>query len=158
MDDRSPGGATQLSHSYAQNHLHAVFSTKDRRDLIPKDLQPKLWAYLAGIGIRLGIHIPAVGGVANHAHVLFQLPADLPLAKAILLLKSNSSKWMNEHQKHFAWQEGYGAFSVSASNLTAVKKYIRNQDAHHKKITFEAEFLALLKKHGVEFDPKYVLG
>jgi len=158
MDDRSPGGATQLSHSYAQNHLHAVFSTKDRRDLIPKDLQPKLWAYIAGIGIRLGIHIPAVGGVANHAHVLFQLPADWPLAKAILLLKSNSSKWMNEHQKHFAWQEGYGAFSVSASNLTAVKKYIRNQDAHHKKITSEAKFLALLKKHGVEFDPKYVLG
>ncbi|MGC1188736.1 MAG: transposase, partial [Candidatus Acidiferrales bacterium] len=83
---------------------------------------------------------------------------DMPLAKTILLLKSNSSKWMNEQEIRFAWQEGYGAFSVSASNLPAVTKYIRNQEAHHRKITFEQEYLALLKKHGVKFDPKYVLG
>ncbi|MGB6544338.1 MAG: transposase [Candidatus Acidiferrales bacterium] len=147
-----------MSHSFTQNHLHAVFSTKDRHDLISREIQPNLWAYLAGIGIRLGIHVPAVGGVANHTHILFQLPADMPLAKTILLLKSNSSKWMNEQEIRFAWQEGYGAFSVSASNLPAVTKYIRNQEAHHRKITFEQEYLALLKKHGVKFDPKYVLG
>ncbi len=157
-DKASPGGATQLSHSFAQNHLHVVFGTKERRNLISNEIQPQLWAYLAGIGRNHGMFVPAVGGAANHAHVLFQLPAALPLAKAILLLKSNSSKWMNEQGKRFAWQEGYGAFSVSASNLAAVTKYIQNQEAHHRKISFEQEYLALLKKHGVEFDPKYVWG
>lgn len=147
-----------MSHSFAENHVHAVFSTKERRDLIAKEIQPKLWAYIAGIGRNHGMAIPAVGGVANHAHVLFRLPADLALAKAIYLLKSNSSRWVSEQGKPFAWQEGYGAFSVSASNLGAVVKYIQNQEAHHRKISFEQEFLALLKKHGVEFDPKYVLG
>jgi len=147
-----------LSHSFAANRLHAVFSTKERRDLIAKEIQPKLWAYIAGIGRNHGMDVAAVGGAANHAHVLFRLSADLALAKAILLLKSNSSKWMNEQGIRFAWQEGYGAFSVSASNLSAVIKYIQNQEAHHRKISFEQEFLALLKKHGVEFDPKYALG
>ncbi len=154
----SPGGATQLSHSFAENHLHAVFSTKERRNLIAKEIQPKLWAYIAGIGRNHGMVVRAVGGGANHAHVLFRLTADLALAKAILQLKSNSSKWMNEQGERFAWQEGYGAFSVSASNLNAVIKYIQNQEAHHKRISFEEEYLALLKKHGVEFDPKYALG
>jgi REP element-mobilizing transposase RayT len=135
-----------------------VFSTKERRNLIAKEIQPKLWAYLAGIGRNHGMYVSAVGGAANHAHVLFRLPADLTLAKAILLLKSNSSKWMNEQGMRFAWQEGYGAFSVSASNLSAVTKYIQTQEAHHRKISFEQEYLALLKKHGVEFNPKYAFG
>jgi len=147
-----------LSHSFAENHLHAVFSTKERRNLIPKEIQPKLWAYIAGIGRNHGMVVSVVGGGANHAHVLFRLPADLALAKAILLLKANSSKWMNEQGKRFAWQEGYGAFSVSASNSSAVMKYIQNQEAHHRKISFEEEYLAPLKKHGVEFHPKHVFG
>jgi putative transposase len=149
---------TQLSHSFAANHVHAVFSTKERRNLIAMDMQAKLWVYIAGIGRNHGMVVPAVGGIANHAHVLFRLPADLALAKAIFLLKANSSKWMSGQGKQFAWQEGYGAFSVSASNLDAVVKYVLNQHAHHRKISFEQEYLALLKKHGVEFDPKYVFG
>ncbi len=147
-----------MSHSFAENHLHAVFSTKERRDLVAREMQPKLWAYIAGIGRNHGMLVSAVGGGANHTHVLFRLPVDLALAKAIYLLKANSSRWMSERGNHFAWQEGYGAFSVSTSNLGAVKKYIQNQEAHHRKISFEQEFVALLKKHGVEFDPKYVLG
>ena len=147
-----------MSHSFAQNHLHAVFSTKDRRDAIPEQVRPRLWAYVVGIGQNHGMIVNAVGGTSNHAHVLLQLPADLPLAKAISVLKSNSSRWMNEHKKGFGWQEGYGAFSVSASNLEVVDRYIRNQESHHKKITFEEEYLTILKKHGVAFDPKYVFG
>lgn len=147
-----------MSHSYGQIHVHAVFSTKDRRDLISKALQPQLWAYLVGIGKHHDIFVPAVGGAADHAHILFQLPTNLTLASAILLLKSNSSKWMNTQQRMFAWQEGYGAFSVSTSNLGAVIRYIQNQEAHHREITFEQEYLALLKKHAIKFDPKYVLG
>jgi putative transposase len=73
-------------------------------------------------------------------------------------IKANSSKWMNEHEKRFAWQEGYGAFSASVSNTAAVANYIRDQELHHRKLTFEDEYLALLRKHGVEFDPKHVFG
>jgi len=147
-----------LSHSFAANRLHAVFSTKERRDLIAKEIQPKLWAYIAGIGRNHAMVVRAVGGAANHAHALFRLPADLALAKAIYLLKSNSSRWMSEQGSRFAWPDGYGAFSVSASNLDAVIRYIQNQEAHHRKVSFEQEFLSLLKKHGVKFDPKYALG
>jgi putative transposase len=147
-----------MSHSFAQNHVHAVFSTKDRRQLISSEIQSRLWAYLGGIGRNHGMVVLAAGGANNHVHVLFQLPADLPVAKAILLLKSNSSKWMNEQGKRFAWQVGYAAFSVSFSNLPAVVRYIQNQEAHHRKISFEQEYLALLRKHRVEFDPKYVFG
>jgi putative transposase len=82
----------------------------------------------------------------------------MPLADAVTLVKSNSSKWIREQGKSFAWQEGYGAFSVSSSNVAGVIKYIDNQEAHHRKISFEDEFISLLKKHGMPFDPKYVFG
>jgi putative transposase len=81
----------------------------------------------------------------------------LSLVRAVTLIKSNSSKWMKETQRTFAWQKGYGAFSVSSSNVSAVIRYIDQQEAHHKKKSFDDEFIALLKKHGVEFDPRYVL-
>ena len=102
--------------------------------------------------------ISEIGGVEDHVHLLFHLPPSLALARAVTLFKSNSSKWMNESARKFAWQEGYGAFSVSASNLAAVAKYIQDQESHHRKISFEDEYLALLRKHGVEFDPRYVFG
>jgi REP element-mobilizing transposase RayT len=100
----------------------------------------------------------AVGGTQDHVHLLFHLPPSLALAKAVLLLKSNSSKWMGEQGREFSWQEGYGAFSVSSSNLNAVMRYVQNQEAHHRKIGFEEEFRAILKRHGVEYEPKYVFG
>jgi putative transposase len=100
----------------------------------------------------------AVGGMGDHVHLLFDLPSVLPLSKAMLLLKANSSKWMNEHGSPFAWQEGYGAFAVSASNTATVQRYIENQFKHHRKISFDTEFIALLKKHGIAFDPKHALG
>jgi REP element-mobilizing transposase RayT len=99
-----------------------------------------------------------IGGTENHVHILMHLPPKLALAKAVQLLKANSSKWMSEQGKEFSWQEGYGAFSVSASNLDQVIRYIQNQEAHHRKMGFEEEFRALLQKHGVEYDPKYVFG
>src|SRR5579871_266898 len=113
---------------------------------------------MAGIGRNHGFLVLASGGIENHVHLLIQLPPVLALAQAISLLKANSSKWMNEHGLQFGWQEGYGAFSVSASNLGKVRKYIANQAEHHRKMTFETEFVDLLRKHGIEFDPKYVFG
>jgi REP element-mobilizing transposase RayT len=82
----------------------------------------------------------------------------MSVSKAVNLLKSNSSRWMNERRNRFAWQEGFGAFSVSASNISAVKRYVLNQAAHHRKMTFEQEFIAFLRKHNIKYDPKYVLG
>jgi REP element-mobilizing transposase RayT len=100
----------------------------------------------------------AIGGMPDHVHVLAALPADLAIAKFVNVLKSNSSKWMRERGVEFGWQKGYGAFSVSASNLDSVTEYIENQAEHHKKRGFRQEFLALLKKHLVPFDPRYVFG
>jgi putative transposase len=147
-----------LSHSYSQNHVHLVFSTKKRQKLIPKKLQPRLWTYTAAICKNHDMLAFAVGGTEDHIHILFRLPPTLTLSRAVTLVKSNSSKWIKEQGIQFSWREGYGAFAVSSSNVSAVIKYIDNQEEHHRKMTFEQEFIALLKKQGVEFDPKYVLG
>ena len=147
-----------MAHSYSRNHIHLIFSTKERRNSIPKESQARLWAYIAGICKNYEMIQIAVGGTENHVHALFHLPPKLSLAKAVQLLKGNSSKWMGEQGIDFAWQEGYGAFSVSSSNLDHVTRYIRNQDAHHRKFSFEKEFRALLKKHGADYDPQHIYG
>lgn len=147
-----------MSHTYAQNVVHVVFSTKDRRKVIDREFQAKLWAYVTGICRNLDIYVHSVGGTEDHIHILRQVPPVLTLSKAVATIKANSSRWASEQGHKFAWQQGYGAFSVSASVIPVVVRYIQNQQEHHKKMEFEAEFVALLKKHGVEFDPKYVLG
>lgn len=147
-----------MSHTYAQNVVHVVFSTKNRRKEIPEDLQPRLWAYAAAVCKNIGVFVHAVGGTEDHLHLLLQVPPILPVAKAVSAVKSNSSRWAREEGHSFAWQEGYGAFSVSHSNVPVVIRYIRSQKAHHKKMGFAEEFLALLKRHSVGFDSKYVLG
>jgi REP element-mobilizing transposase RayT len=146
-----------MSHTYTKNHFHIVFSTKGRQKLISKQTQPELWAYMAGICKNVGIWVHAIGGIEDHIHALIELPIAIHLPKAVNLMKSNSSRFMKQLGR-FSWQEGYAAFTVSASNLAAVKRYVRNQEAHHRKMSFEEEIFAFLKKHGVEFDPKYVLG
>jgi REP element-mobilizing transposase RayT len=147
-----------MSHSYSANLVHCVFSTKDRVDSIPDDVRERLYAYIFGTAKNLGIEILAMGGMANHIHILIALPAKCPLSFAVRDLKANSSRWMSENGPRFSWQQGFGAFSVSPSQVAMVKAYIRNQEVHHKKRNFEEEFLLLLKKSGVEFDPKYVFG
>lgn len=145
-----------MSHTYAQNVVHVVFSTKDRYRALDRDFRPKLWAYLTGICKKLDIYVHAIGGTEDHIHLLIQIPPVLTLSKAVATVKANSSRWAGEEGHKFAWQQGYGAFSVSASVIPAVIQYIRNQEEHHKKMDFKAEFVALLKKHSVDYDPKYV--
>jgi REP element-mobilizing transposase RayT len=91
-------------------------------------------------------------------HILLELPPTVALGRAMMLVKANSSRWMSERVQGFSWQEGYGAFAVSASNVDRVIRYIHNQEAHHRRRTFEDEFRELLRKHGVEYDPKHVFG
>lgn len=147
-----------MGHSYSRNHIHLVFSTKERRNTIPKEWQPRLWAYLGGICENYAMIPVVIGGTENHLHALFHLPANLSLAKAVQVLKANSSRWMGEQGIGFAWQEGYGAFGVSSSNLDKVARYVRNQEARHRKVSFEDEFRSLLKKHGVDYDPEHMCG
>jgi len=145
-----------MSHTFTKNHQHIIFSTAERRKLIDKRFQPKLWAYIAGICHNHEIFVRVIGGVEDHIHMLLELPPTLAVAKTVLTIKSNSSKWVSELGRSFAWQKGYAAFSVSASNVAAVERYIRNQEQHHRKVTYENEFIGFLRKHRVPFDPKFV--
>lgn len=148
-----------MAHTYVSELIHCVFSTKERRNLISADAQPDLWAFIGGVARKNGFKAIIVGGTENHAHVLLSLPATMPLSKAVQLVKGASSHWMNEKfGKDFAWQEGYGAFTLGASQKSDTIDYIRNQAEHHRKRNFEEEFVAFLKKNGVEYDPKFVWG
>ena len=146
-----------MPQSFVSNNIHIVFGTRERRPIIPREIQKRLWGYLAGITKNIGGQSMAIGGIEDHVHVLLALPADLAIAKTVNLLKSNSSKWMGEQGREFAWQRGYAAFSVSASNLAAVTEYIERQEEHHRRRDFKQEFIALSKRHHIEFDPRYIL-
>jgi REP element-mobilizing transposase RayT len=137
--------------SYVSSHFHIVYSTKERMPSIPEALQPKLWAYMAGIAANHGMRALAIGGIEDHVHALISLPATMSIAEAVQLIKANSSGWINRGRRsRFEWQEGYFGCSVSRSQLARVSKYIANQREHHKKRDFAAEFKLLLKRHGFE--------
>ena len=148
-----------MAHSYSRNHIHLVFSTKERRPLITPELRTRLWPFLGGIARQNNMKAIEIGGVEDHIHILLSLPATMALSKALQLIKGGSSKWIHETfpaQRTFAWQEEYGAFSVSVSQLDKTVEYIKGQEAHHRKMTFQEEFLVLLKKHRIEYDDRYL--
>jgi putative transposase len=144
-----------MAHTYASNFIHCIFSTKDRKALITAERITGLYTYLGGIARSEGFTLIAAGGTANHVHLLLILPAPHALAAAVQKLKGSSSRWMGPK---FSWQEGYGAFSVSPSQVPVVKKYISSQEQHHRKRSFEDEFIALLRNCGIEYDERYVFG
>ena len=138
---------------------HIVFSTKDRTRLIGPDLKPELHAYLGGLTRELKGKALAFNGMEEHVHLLVSLPPTISISDALRFIKANSCKWVHEkwpQRSGFAWQLGYGAFSVSKSNLPEVVDYIRHQEQHHHKFNYQEEFLGLLRKHGVEYDERYV--
>jgi REP element-mobilizing transposase RayT len=129
--------------------------------MITPDLQERLWPFIGGIARQNGMKALAIGGVEDHAHVLLSLPATLSVAKAVQLIKGGSSKWVHDtFPEHggFGWQEGYGAFSVSVSHVKNTIAYIQSQAEHHRKRSFQEEFLLFLKKHSIEYDERYVWG
>ncbi len=145
-----------MSHTYVAGYFHCVFSTKERQDNIPSELRPKLWAYLIGTARNLGIIPVAVGGTANHVHLLLGLKPTMTIASAVQKLKANSSRWMGEHGIDFEWQKGYAALTVSPSLVGSVRAYVLRQDEHHRKRDFEAEFRALLRKAGIAHDAHHI--
>jgi REP element-mobilizing transposase RayT len=147
------------SMSYISSHFHCVFSTKERRRLIVPELRDRLWPFLGGIARQNDMKAIEIGGAEDHVHILLSLPSTMAISKALQLMKGGSSKWIHgtfPEQRLFAWQEEYGAFSVSVSQLDKTIDYIRGQEAHHRKMTFQEEFLALLKKHRIEYDERYL--
>jgi putative transposase len=145
-----------MSHTYYSILVHCVFSTKERRPIIPANVKNKLWPYIAGIARQNKFKALAVGGMPDHCHVLLSLPTTMPVAKAIQLLKGGSSKWINDHleRRFFAWQDGYSAFSIGISQLENTVGYIGNQERHHAKMDFARELEKMLERHGIKPDPK----
>jgi REP element-mobilizing transposase RayT len=142
-------------HSLVSVHVHCVWSTKNREPSLHPKLRERLWPYLGGIARENKTKALAIGGAADHVHILVSLPATLSIAKAVQLLKGNSSKWIHEtfsDMRSFEWQEGYGAFSVGVSAVDATIAYIQNQSVHHRTRTFGEEFKTMLRKHGYDFD------
>lgn len=138
---------------------HIVYSTKFRRHTIAPTWQADLYAYVGGI-IKERDGIPLeIGGMPDHMHILAKLSPKLAIMDVLRDIKAVSSKWVNDRRlspERFEWQSGYGAFSVSQSQVAIVRPYIRNQEHHHRRIPFEGEFITLLQHHGIDFDPKYV--
>lgn len=148
-----------MSHSYVRNLMHCTFSTKERFPYIDGELELRLWPYIGGIARENRMKALAIGGTTDHLHALLSLPSVMSFAKAVQLIKGGSSKWVHDtfsRYKKFEWQEGYGAFSVSASQASRTIKYIQDQKEHHRKRTFEDEFLDLLDKHEIDYDSHYV--
>jgi len=147
-----------MAHTSSNLLTHVIFSTKDRSLFLTPDLRADMLAYLGGIVRKLRGKLIESNARPDHVHCLLSLPPTLAIAEALRVLKTNSSLWVHEtwHRTAFAWQTGYGAFSVSQSNLPAVVKYIRSQDEHHRKVSFQAEFITFLKRHGIAYDERYI--
>ena len=141
-------------------HYHIVFSTKDRAPIIGAAWRERLHAYLGGVVRNVEAVPESIGGVADHVHLLIGLRATTCLADVVRDVKAVSSRWVHEEigERVFAWQEGYGAFSLGISGVKNTVEYINGQTQHHRTKTFEEEFSAFLNRHGIEYDPRYVFG
>jgi len=139
--------------------LHIVFSTKNREPWLGSDVGPRMHAYLATICRDVGAELVHVGGVADHVHVVTTLPRTFSQAQLTEQIKKTSSKWikaLDARYRGFFWQRGYGAFSVSPSQLEALLQYIEMQPQHHRTRSFQEEYRELLRRHGIDFDEPYV--
>jgi putative transposase len=148
-----------MPHTYTNIFIHALFSTKDRQPWLTPEIREEVFCYIGGTLNALRGQSLLVNGPRDHVHILFVQPRTLSIATVMEKVKANSSGWVKERWPDwgcFGWQTGYGAFSVSKSHVERVKRYIGNQERHHRRVTFQEELLAFLKKHEIEYDPRYV--
>ena len=150
-----------MANTYTSLHYHIVFSTKNRERWITPDVEQRIWAYLGGIARENGMVALKIGGIEDHVHMVVGLPATLSPSKAAQFLKGGSSKWILgtfTQLRGFGWQDGYGAFTVSKSNLPEVIQYVESQREHHQKRTFQDEYRTLLERHGITYDEAHLWG
>lgn len=145
--------------TFTKLNYHIVFATKRRSPLITAELQTRLYEYLGGIIRAKGGHLVEVGGVADHIHLLAHLSPKFAISDVIRDIKGSSSAWVNAEklsEQHFEWQKGYGAFTVSYTNSGSVQNYIRNQEEHHRRKSFEEEYIDFLERHQITFERRYL--
>jgi len=148
-----------MAGTYTKLYYHIVFSTKNRQPFIKREIEDELQKYICGIIRNIGGSCIEINGAADHVHILAILPPKIAISEALRTVKANSPKWLHETKPgfaKFAWQDGYSAFTVSTSQVEIVRKYIRDQKQHHRERDYHAELLALLLKHGVEYDERYL--
>jgi putative transposase len=153
------GNYPAMPQSLSKVIIHIIFSTKDREKCLDRDVRARMQAYVATICRDLNGEVLRVGGVADHLHIVTTLPPTLSQATMVETVKKTSSKWiksLDSKYRQFHRQRGYGAFSVSPSQVNAVLKYVENQEEHHRTHSFQEEYRAFLRKHGVEYDERYV--
>ena len=149
-----------MANTFTQIYIHFVFAVQNRSSLIQPEWKDELYKYITGIVQKNGHKLIAINGTANHIHIFTGYKTHQLIPDLMQDVKGSSSKWINEKRfvkGKFSWQEGYGAFSYSHSQIDQVVKYINNQEKHHKKQTFREEYLLLLKKFNIQFDEKYIL-
>ncbi len=148
-----------MANTYTQLSTHVVFAVKGRENLLNAKLRPELFKYISGILTNTNQFSLAVNGYKDHVHMFFELTPSKSLSDIVRIVKSNSSKWINENRfipGEFSWQEGYGGFAYSRSHRDAVIKYIINQEQHHQQKTFREEYLDILKSFEISYDEQYI--
>ena len=149
-----------MANTYTSLHCHIVFSTKRRKPCLDDDIRRRVWEYLGGIARQNGMKPHQIGGTNDHVHIVMGLPPTIAISKTVQLLKGRCSKWIHEtfpSLRDFNWQDGYGAFSVSKSQLSVVIRYVATQQEHHQQLSFQEEFRQLLERHGIQYDERYLL-
>ena len=150
-----------MANTYTSLHYHLIFSTKNREPWLTSDIEQRIWAFIGGIARAHSMTALQIGDVEDHIHALVNAPATIAPAQIAQYLKGDSSKWIHEEfrsLRSFGWQDGYGAFTVSKSNIRDVITYIQTQRKHHRKRTFQEEYVDFLVKNDIEYDERYVLG
>ena len=150
-----------MANTYTALHYHIIFSTKNREPWLVPDIEQRVWAFIGGIARTHNMTALQVGGVEDHVHALVTAPPTIAPFQIAQFLKGESSKWIHEEfsaLRDFGWQDGYGAFTVSKSNLPDVISYIQNQREHHRQKTFQEEYLDFLQKNGIGYDERYLWG
>lgn len=148
-----------MANTYSQIHIHTVFAVEGRASLIRSDWKEELFKYIGGIFRNQNQKLLAIGGVEDHIHLLFGIRPNLAISDLVRDIKSNSSSFINEKRfvrGKFRWQEGFGAFSYSRSQIDVVAKYILNQEKHHARRSFKDEYVAMLDKFEVEYEARYL--
>ena len=147
-----------MATTFANLVCHVVFSTKNREPLIREEIRDPLYEYMGGIIRGEGGVLLEVGGMPDHIHLLAKIKTDMAVATLVQKVKGKSSKWLNDGDVPFEWQAGYGTLSVSASLVDRVRQYIRLQEEHHRRVSFRDELVGLLRRHGIAYDERYLLG